>query len=194
MPPKTKTKTAAARKTTTKTKAVSRKPPVAKSTKKAADKPVGMSLAGKAAPAFSMPTDSAASLSLKALRGKRVVLFFYPKDDTAGCTAEAQAFRDAKAAFSRKGVVIVGVSKDSVEKHKKFKAKHKLNFDLASDAETKVCEAYGVWKEKSMYGRKYMGIERSTFLIDEKGVVRAEWRKVRVPGHVEEVAGLLKKL
>ncbi len=194
MPPKSKTKTATSRKTVSKTKSAGRKPPAAKSVKKATNKPVGKSLAGKTAPAFTMPTESGAPISLKALRGKRVVLFFYPKDDTAGCTAEAQSFRDAKTAFARKGVTIVGVSKDTVESHKKFKTKHKLNFDLASDAETKVCEAYGVWKEKNMYGRKYMGIERSTFLIDEKGVVRAEWRKVRVPGHVEEVAGLLKKL
>ena len=141
-----------------------------------------------------MLTDSGESISLSDFRGKRVVLYFYPKDDTPGCTAEAQSFRDSKSAFSRKNAVIVGISKDSVARHSKFKAKHRLNFTLATDADTNVCETYGVWREKSLYGRKYMGIERSTFLIDEKGVVRAEWRKVRVPEHATEVAEALKTL
>ena len=141
-----------------------------------------------------MPTDTGALISLKKLLGKLVVLFFYPKDDTSGCTAEAQSFRDSKSRFSRKNAVIVGISKDSVESHRKFKTKLSLNFDLASDAETKVCEAYGVWKIKSMYGCTYMGIEHSTFLIYEKGIVRSEWRKVRVPGHANDVAAALRAL
>jgi len=151
-------------------------------------------LLGKAAPLFELPIDTGQSISLKGLRGKHVVLYFYPKDDTPGCTTQAQFFRDSQPTFSRKNTTIIGVSKDTIERHSKFKAKHQLNFTLASDADGEVCEAYGVWKEKNMYGRKYMGIERSTFLIDEKGIVRAEWRKVRVPGHVNEVIQSLKFL
>jgi peroxiredoxin Q/BCP len=142
---------------------------------------------GDKAPDFTLPADGGGSLSLKALRGKPVVLYFYPKDDTSGCTAEACAFRDNLPDFSKVKAEIVGVSRDSVASHDKFKKKHKLPFPLASDEEGKVCQAYGVWVEKSMYGRKYMGIERSTFLIDGKGVVRGVWRKVKVPGHAEEV-------
>jgi thioredoxin-dependent peroxiredoxin len=115
------------------------------------------------------------------------VLYFYPKDDTSGCTAEACAFRDALPDFSKVKAQVIGISRDSVASHDKFKQKYKLPFPLASDEDGKVCRAYGVWVEKSMYGRKYMGIERSTFLIDGKGVVRAIWRKVKVPGHAEAV-------
>jgi peroxiredoxin Q/BCP len=163
---------------------------VKKAAPKAAVKPVG-SLVGKAAPAFTMSLDDGSTLSLKDLRGKTVVLYFYPKDDTTGCTAQACAFRDLRPDFSKLKAAVIGVSKDSVKSHQKFKAKYSLNFALASD-DSGVCEAYGVWKEKSMYGRKYMGIERTTFIIDTSGVVRAEWRKVSVPGHAAEVKQALR--
>lgn len=142
---------------------------------------------GDKAPDFTLLADGGGKLSLKALKGKPVVLYFYPKDDTSGCTAEACAFRDASPDFSKIKAQIVGISRDSVASHDKFKKKYELTFPLASDEDGKVCEAYGTWVEKSMYGRKYMGIERSTFLIDGKGVIRAIWRKVKVPGHAEEV-------
>ncbi|MEJ2028216.1 MAG: thioredoxin-dependent thiol peroxidase, partial [Limibacillus sp.] len=139
------------------------------------------------APDFSMPTDGGGSVSLKDLKGKKVVLYFYPKDDTPGCTKEACGFRDALPDFSGADAEIIGVSKDSVAKHDKFKAKHELPFTLASDEDGSVCEAYGTWVEKSMYGRKYMGIDRATFLIGPDGKIAQVWRKVKVPGHVEEV-------
>jgi len=142
---------------------------------------------GDKAPDFTLPSDGGGKVSLKALKGKTVVLYFYPKDDTSGCTAESCAFRDALPNFSKAMAEIIGISRDSVASHDKFKAKYGLTFPLAADEEGKVCEAYGTWGEKSMYGRKYMGIERSTFLIDAKGVVRNVWRKVRVPGHAEAV-------
>ncbi len=142
---------------------------------------------GKKAPAFTMPTDGGGKVSLKDLKGQKVVLYFYPKDDTPGCTKEACGFRDALPDFTKVDAVIIGVSKDTVAKHDKFKEKYDLPFTLASDEDGKVCEAYGTWVEKSMYGRKYMGIERSTFLIDGAGVIRGIWRKVKVKGHVEEV-------
>jgi len=147
-----------------------------------------MSLAvGDKAPDFTLPTDGGGEVSQKALKGKTVVLYFYPRDDTPGCTTEACAFRDALPDFSKVKATIVGVSKDTVASHDKFKTKFKLSFPLASDADGKVCEAYGAWGEKSMYGKKYMGIERSTFLIDGKGVVRNIWRKVKVDSHAAEV-------
>ena len=142
---------------------------------------------GDKAPDFRLPTDGAGTVSLKSLRGKPVILYFYPKDDTSGCTAEACGFRDALPDFSKTGATVVGVSKDGVAAHDKFKKKYHLPFTLASDAEGDVCERYDVWKKKSMYGRTYMGIERSTFLIDGKGVLRGVWRKVKIPGHVDEV-------
>lgn len=142
---------------------------------------------GAPAPDFSMPTDSGGQIALSALKGRKVVLYFYPKDDTPGCTKEACGFRDALPDFSAVDAEIIGVSKDSPAKHDKFKNKFDLPFRLASDEDGSVCEAYGTWVEKSMYGRKYMGIDRATFLIDEAGVLRAEWRKVKVPGHVEAV-------
>lgn len=142
---------------------------------------------GDKAPNFKMPTDGGGEVSLKGLKGRKVVLYFYPKDDTPGCTKEACGFRDALPDFSAIDAEIIGVSKDSVAKHDKFKAKFELPFALASDEDGSVCEAYGTWVEKSMYGRKYMGIDRATFLIDEKGVIRGAWRKVKVPGHVEAV-------
>ncbi|MEP2437493.1 MAG: thioredoxin-dependent thiol peroxidase [Roseibium sp.] len=134
-----------------------------------------------------MATDGGGSVSLKDLKGKKVVLYFYPKDDTPGCTKEACAFRDAMPDFSGIDAEIIGVSKDPVAKHDKFKTKYDLPFMLASDEESDVCERFGVWVEKNMYGKKYMGIERATFLIDGNGVVRHVWRKVKVPGHAEAV-------
>jgi peroxiredoxin Q/BCP len=142
---------------------------------------------GDKAPDFTLPSDGGGKVSLKALKGKTVVLYFYPKDDTTGCTAEACAFRDNLPDFSKLKAEIIGISRDSVASHDMFKKKYKLPFPLASDEDGKVCDAYGVWVEKSMYGRKYMGIERSTFLIDAKGIVRQAWRKVKVDGHAEEV-------
>ncbi len=142
---------------------------------------------GDKAPDFTLPTDDGGKVSLKNLKGKKLVLYFYPKDDTPGCTTEACAFRDALPDFSKVKAAIVGVSKDSVASHDKFKTKFKLPFPLASDEDGKVCEAYDTWVEKSMYGKTYMGIERSTFLIDETGVIRNIWRKVKVDGHAAEV-------
>ena len=142
---------------------------------------------GDKAPDFTLPTDGGGAVSLKALAGKPVVLYFYPKDDTSGCTAEACGFRDAFPDYGRTGAVVIGVSKDSVASHDRFKKKHGLPFMLAADTAGEVCDKYGVWVEKSMYGRKYMGIERATFLIDKAGVVRGVWHKVRVPGHVADV-------
>ena len=149
---------------------------------------------GSKAPAFSMKTDGGGKVSLSELKGNNVVLYFYPKDDTSGCTAEACGFRDKLPSFKKLDAVIIGVSRDSVESHDKFKKKYDINFALGSDESGKVTEAYEVWVEKSMYGRKYMGIERATFLIDGKGVIRRLWRKVKVPGHVEEVAKAIKEL
>lgn len=149
---------------------------------------------GDKAPDFNAPTDGGGEFKLSALKGKAVVLYFYPKDDTSGCTAEACAFREATAKFARAGARIVGVSKDSVARHDKFKAKYHLPFTLVSDEKSTICEAYGAWKEKSMYGRRYMGIERSTFVIDGAGVIRAAWRKVKVSGHVDEVLAAVKAL
>ena len=142
---------------------------------------------GKPAPDFTLPTDGDGEVTLSALKGKKVIVYFYPKDDTPGCTKEACGFRDALPDFSQADAEIIGISKDSVAKHDKFKAKYELPFTLASDTDGAVCEAYGTWVEKSMYGKKYMGIDRATFLIDEKGVLQAEWRKVKVPGHVDAV-------
>jgi peroxiredoxin Q/BCP len=150
--------------------------------------------AGTTAPDFTMPTDGGGSVTLSALRGKPVVLYFYPKDDTSGCTAQACGFRDQLPDFQDVDATVIGVSKDAVASHDKFKAKYALPFTLASDKETGVAEAYGVWVEKSMYGRKYMGMERSTFLIDKDGVVQKVWRKVKVPGHVQQVLEAVKAL
>lgn len=143
---------------------------------------------GDKAPDFSAPTDGGGSLKLSSLKGKNVVLYFYPKDDTPGCTKEACGFRDSMDLLANAGTVVVGVSKDSVKRHDNFKTKYDLNFQLVSDEDGKICEAYGVWVEKMNYGRTYMGIERATFLIDAKGKIVEVWRKVRVNGHVEAVA------
>lgn len=142
---------------------------------------------GAPAPDFTLPTDGGGSVSLSALKGKNVVLYFYPKDDTSGCTKEACGFGEALPDFGKLDAVVIGVSKDSVASHDKFKAKYNLPFTLASDKDSDVTERYGAWAEKSMYGKKYMGIDRSTFLIGKDGTVKAVWRKVKVPGHVEEV-------
>ncbi|HEX2889197.1 thioredoxin-dependent thiol peroxidase [Vineibacter terrae] len=149
---------------------------------------------GKKAPDFTAPTDGGGKLKLSDLQGKTVILYFYPKDDTSGCTKEACGFRDSLPDFSKSKATVVGVSKDSVERHDKFKAKHDLPFALVSDTDGKICEKYGTWIEKSLYGRKYMGIDRATFLIDKSGVVRKVWRKVKVPGHVEAVLEAVKSL
>jgi len=132
------------------------------------------------------------TIQLKSLRGKKVVIYFYPKDATPGCTTEGQDFRDLHAKFKRQKTVILGVSRDSVASHEKFKAKQEFPFDLLSDPEEKLCKQFDVIKEKTLYGRKFMGIERSTFLIDENGKLRKEWRKVRVKGHADEVLDAVK--
>jgi peroxiredoxin Q/BCP len=150
--------------------------------------------AGQPAPELDLPTAGGGRFRLADLKGRPLVLYFYPKDDTSGCTREALDFTGAHPAFRAAGVEVVGVSKDSVASHDRFKAKHGLSFPLASDETGKVVEAYGAWVEKSMYGRSYMGIDRSTFLIDGQGVVRKVWRKVKVPGHVEEVLEAAKGL
>ena len=150
--------------------------------------------AGQPAPDFTMPTDGGGEVTLSALKGQPVILYFYPKDDTSGCTAEACGFRDALPNFAKVKAKIIGISKDSVASHDKFKAKYELPFTLASDKDGHVCEDYGVWAQKSMYGRKYMGIERTTFLIDKAGVIRHVWNKVKVPGHVAEVQKAVSEL
>lgn len=142
---------------------------------------------GATAPDARLPTDGGGDLALKDLKGKAVILYFYPKDDTSGCTAEAQAFESLRKRFEKAGAAIVGISRDPVQSHDKFKAKYGLGFPLMADVDGKLCQAYGTWVEKSMYGRKYMGIERATFLIDARGKIRNIWRKVKVPGHAEEV-------
>ncbi len=145
---------------------------------------------GKAAPAFNLPAtgpEKDHKVRLSKLKGQNVVLYFYPRDATPGCTTESQNFRDAHKAFDKANTVILGISQDSIKSHEKFHSKQALNFDLLSDESGDVCTKYGVLKLKKMYGKEFTGIERSTFLIDAKGILRAEWRKVKVPGHVDEV-------
>lgn len=149
---------------------------------------------GQNAPAFSLLADTGETIALEGLKGKKVVLYFYPKDDTPGCTLEACNFRDSFARLQSAGAVVLGVSKDSVELHKKFKAKYSLPFALLADTAGTLVQAYGVWKEKSMYGRNYMGIERTTFLIDAQGKIRKIYPKVKVAGHVDEVLKDLKSI
>ena len=149
---------------------------------------------GDKAPAFSMPTNQGTTASLSDYKGRKLVLYFYPKDDTPGCTKEACSFRDNLPHFEKIDAAILGVSKDTVEKHAKFIKKFDLNFPLASDEDGSVCDAYGTWGEKSLYGRKYMGIDRATFLIDADGKIAKIWRKVKVDGHTEEVMAALKEL
>jgi len=146
---------------------------------------------GEAAPDFDLPADDGSRVRLGGLRGQKVVLYFYPKDDTSGCTTEACEFRDAQPDVEAGGAAILGVSPDPVASHARFRDKHALTFPLLADEDHKVAEAYGVWKEKSMYGRTYWGIERSTFLIDEMGVIRKVWRRVKPRGHAADVAKAL---
>ncbi|MEM1078731.1 MAG: thioredoxin-dependent thiol peroxidase [Pseudomonadota bacterium] len=149
---------------------------------------------GQTAPDFTLPRDGGDMLTLSAQKPQKVVLYFYPKDDTPGCTKEAIGFSEHLDAFTAAGATVIGVSKDSVKKHDKFRYKHSLTVALVSDEEGTVCEDWGTWVEKKMYGKTYMGIERATFLIDGEGVVRNIWRKVKVPGHVEEVLEAVKAL
>ncbi|MDP4891440.1 peroxiredoxin [Cypionkella sp.] len=149
---------------------------------------------GQTAPDFTLPRDGGANVTLSALRPQKVVLYFYPKDDTSGCTLEAQDFTAALADFQAAGCTVIGVSKDSVAAHDKFCKKYGLGIVLASDAEGSVCEDYGVWKEKSMYGKTYMGIERTTVLIDAKGQIAQIWAKVKVKGHAAEVLAAVQAL
>lgn len=147
---------------------------------------------GDKVPDFKLPADGNKQITLSEMQGKNIVIYFYPKDDTPGCTTEAKDFRDNIDKFSAANTVIVGVSKDSVAKHDKFKAKYDLPFDLISDEEMDMIQKFGVWVEKSMYGKKYMGIDRSTFLIDENGKIKQIWRNVKVSGHVQEVLNATK--
>jgi len=144
---------------------------------------------GDQAPDFTLPTDGNGAIKLSDLTGKNCIVYFYPKDDTPGCTIEAKDFTEFYQAFQDKNAEIIGISKDSVAKHDKFKSKYDLAFTLGSDEEGNVCENYGVWVEKNMYGRKYMGIERATFLVGEDGKIKQIWRKVKAKGHAEEVLG-----
>jgi peroxiredoxin Q/BCP len=150
--------------------------------------------AGDKAPDFDLPTDEGDNLRLGEFSGKTVVLYFYPKDDTTGCTNEAKGFTAAAADFARAGAVVIGVSKDSVTSHAKFRKKYELDVRLGSAADNDTVERYGAWVQKSLYGRQYMGIDRSTFLIDGSGTIRRVWRKVKVPGHVDEVLAAAREL
>lgn len=150
--------------------------------------------AGDKAPDFKLPVNGDATLSSKDLRGKTVVMYFYPKDMTPGCTTEAQDFRDRFKDFEKAGAVVLGVSKDSIKRHDKFVEKQDLPFQLVSDENGTLCEDFGVWVEKNMYGRKYMGIQRATFVIDAKGVIRHVWPKVKVKGHADDVLEVVKSL
>lgn len=149
---------------------------------------------GDAAPDFSLPDHAGETRSLGSFAGKALALYFYPKDDTSGCTAEAIAFNGKAKDFAKAGAAILGVSPDPVKSHDKFRTKHGLDIPLVSDESKAMCEAYGVWVEKSMYGRKYMGVERSTFLIDKAGKIAKIWSKVKVPGHADEVLAAAKGL
>lgn len=155
---------------------------------------MSMAVVGKKVPAFKLPATGDQQLSLADFKGRKLVLYFYPKDDTPGCTTEGQGFRDHYKAFQKAGAEIVGVSRDSVASHEKFKAKYEFPFELIADTDQTLCAIFNVMREKNMYGRKVMGVERSTFLIDDKGVLREEWRKVKVPGHVEAVLEAVKAL
>jgi peroxiredoxin Q/BCP len=149
---------------------------------------------GAAVPDFSLPATGGGSWRLKDAAGHPLVIYFYPKDMTSGCTRESQDFRDLYRAFRRAGIGIVGISRDSIASHERFKTKERLPFALLADEDEKVCKLFDVIREKSLYGRKYLGIERSTFVLDAKGVLRREWRKVKVPGHAEEVLEAAKSL
>jgi thioredoxin-dependent peroxiredoxin len=150
--------------------------------------------AGDKAPSFKIAIDDGETLSSSSLKGAPYVIYFYPKDDTSGCTKQAIGFSDSLKKFEKLGVRVIGVSKDSLESHAKFRKKHKLKIALGSDPEIKTAQDWGVWGEKSLYGRKYMGMERATFLINAKGVIQQAWRKVKVPGHVDAVLAAAKDL
>ena len=147
---------------------------------------------GKKVPAFKLPATGEKTISLSSLKGKNIVLYFYPRDSTPGCTTEGQDFRDSIAKFKRQNCVILGVSRDTIASHEKFKEKQKFPFDLLSDSEEELCNLFDVIKLKNMYGKKHLGIERSTFIINDKGVLKQEWRKVKVKGHVDEVLAAVK--
>lgn len=147
---------------------------------------------GHKAPDFTLPSTAGSNVTLSQLQGRKVVLYFYPKDCTSGCTLESQDFRDQQAAFKKLNTLVLGISRDSIKSHHKFIEKELLNFELLSDEDEIVCKLYDVIKDKMMYGKKVRGIERSTFLIDEKGLIQALWRKVKVNGHVEEVLAALR--
>ncbi len=153
-----------------------------------------MATDGKKAPDFKLPDDTGATVQLSKLKGRIVVLYFYPKDDTSGCTVEAKDFSCLADQFDKAGADVIGVSPDSAKSHAKFKTKHDLNLRLLVDEDKVAAEAYGVWVQKSMYGKSYMGVDRSTFLIDKSGKVARSWRKVKVPGHAEEVLAAVKSL
>lgn len=153
-----------------------------------------MTSLGKKVKNFKLPATGGKTVSLSDYKDKKVVIYFYPKDSTPGCTTEGQDFRDAKARFTRQNTIVIGVSRDSIKSHENFKSKQKFNFDLISDEDEELCKLFDVIKMKNMYGKKVRGIERSTFLIDEKGVLRQEWRKVRVKDHIEEVLEAVKSL
>ena len=149
---------------------------------------------GKKVPDFSLPATGGQTVTLSEYQGKNVVVYFYPKDSTPGCTTEGQDFRDRMTTFRRRNTVVQGISRDSLKSHENFKARQQFPFELLSDADETVCRLFDVIREKNMYGRKVMGIERSTFLIDDRGVLRREWRKVRVKGHVDEVLEAIREL
>ena len=149
---------------------------------------------GKKVPAFSLPATGDQTIKLSQLKGKKIIIYFYPKDSTPGCTREGQDFRDNMSKFKRADAVVLGVSRDKITSHERFKEKQGFNFELLSDEDETLCKMFDVIKEKNMYGKKVMGIERSTFLLDEKGVLRQEWRKVKVDGHVDEVLKATKAL
>jgi thioredoxin-dependent peroxiredoxin len=155
---------------------------------------MSMATLGKPVPDFTLPATGGKDISLSGLRGQNVVIYFYPKDSTPGCTTEGQDFRDSIDTFRRRNTVVLGISRDSIKSHENFKAKQEFPFDLLSDAEEHACQLFDVIREKNMYGRKVLGVERSTFLIDTGGVLRREWRKVTVNGHVEEVLEAIKAL
>jgi thioredoxin-dependent peroxiredoxin len=155
--------------------------------------PVGLQ-AGDRAPSFKLVTDDAGKVSSSSLKGSPYIVYFYPKDDTSGCTKEAMDFSATAKKFTKLGVFVLGVSKDSLQSHEKFRKKHKLSIALGSDPDIAMAQAWGVWGEKTLYGRKYMGMERATFLVDAKGIIAAAWHKVKVPGHVEAVLEAAKAL
>jgi thioredoxin-dependent peroxiredoxin len=156
--------------------------------------PAKTAVLDKKVPEFSLPSTGGKPWKLSAAAGRNLVIYFYPKDNTTGCTAEGVAFRDLHAQFKKAKTDVVGISPDSLASHEKFKTRYEFPFELLSDAEHAACKLFDVWKEKSMYGRKYMGVERSTFLIDAQGVLRQEWRKVKVTGHADDVLAAVRGL